>query len=383
MKKIIKVCALIFVVVLLFTMVGCKKKNPPKEPVIESIQVVEGSIPSQVYIDEVNSKLANIKIKVLKSDDNEETISLTSSMVSASDLSKLSTEGTHTIKVTYEGFETTFTIKVVAKDVGGDDPVDQEVEYKVFIKDIAGKPLADFYVMFYKGDEVVEEGYSNIEGCFSIKLKPYNYDVVIEAREGYYLNQEMYETDLIGSEITVEAEIDSLAGKEADIFTSYKLGDVMYDFTLTDINGKELTLYELLETKRAVFLNFWYNGCSWCETEFPDIIAAYESTYVTENGEERNYKDDIAVIAVNPMIVAAERNTLDDIKNYAKLMGITFNVATDLDGDSGNLTFEPLLTTMFGVTGYPTTVIIDSFGLIAEIESGAVIGTVSSLCTGL
>ena len=111
MKKIIKVCALIFVVVLLFTMVGCKKKNPPKEPVIESIQVVEGSIPSQVYIDEVNSKLANIKIKVLKSDDNEETISLTSSMVSASDLSKLSTEGTHTIKVTYEGFETTFTIK--------------------------------------------------------------------------------------------------------------------------------------------------------------------------------------------------------------------------------------------------------------------------------
>ena len=54
--------------------------------------------------------------------------------------------------------------------------------------------------MFYKGDEVVEEGYSNIEGCFSIKLKPYNYDVVIEAREGYYLNQEMYETDLIGSD---------------------------------------------------------------------------------------------------------------------------------------------------------------------------------------
>ena len=69
-------------------MVGCKKKNPPKEPVIESIQVVEGSIPSQVYIDEVNSKLANIKIKVLKSDDNEETISLTYSIVSASDLSK-------------------------------------------------------------------------------------------------------------------------------------------------------------------------------------------------------------------------------------------------------------------------------------------------------
>lgn len=374
MKKIIKVCALIFVVVLLFTMVGCKKKNPPKEPVIESIQVVEGSIPSQVYIDEVNSKLANIKIKVLKSDDNEETISLTSSMVSASDLSKLSTEGTHTIKVTYEGFETTFTIKVVAKDDGGDDPINKEVEYTISIKDIAGKPLADFYVIFYNGNDIVTEGYTNIEGQFVTKQKPNKYDVVLEAREGYYLNQEMFETDLIGTEIQVEAEIDSLAGKEADIFTSYRLGDVMYDFTLTDINGKELTLYELLETKRAVFLNFWYNGCSWCETEFPDIVAAYESTYTKEDGSVGYYKDDIAIIAINPMIINAERNTLQDIKNYASSHGLSFNVATDLDGDSGNLTFEPLLTTMFGVTGYPTTVIIDSFGLVAEIESGAVIG---------
>ena len=374
MNKIIKVWALIFVIVLLVTMTGCKKKNPVKEPVIESIQVVESSIPSQFYADEVNSKLSNIKIKILKSDDTEETINLNTSMISAADLSKLSTEGTHTIKVTYNGFEASLTIKVVLKDIGADDPLKQEVEYQIFVKDIAGKPLADFYVMFYEGDDVIDEGYTNAEGKFTTKQKPNKYDVLLEAREGYYLNQEMFETDLIGTEIVVESEIDGLAGVEADIFTSYKLGDLMYDFTITDINGKSLTLYELLETKKAVYLNFWYNGCSWCETEFPDIVNAYGSQYQAADGTTKNYKDDIAIIAINPMVINADRNTLQDIKNYATSHGLSFNVSTDLDGDSSNLTFEPLLTTMFGVTGFPTTVIIDSFGLIAEIEDGAVIG---------
>jgi hypothetical protein len=170
--------------------------------------------------------------------------------------------------------------------------------------------------MFYLGNEVVEEGRTNQEGTFIATLKPNKYDVKIEGREGYYLNQEMFETDLIGSGIYVVAEIDSLAGVEADGFTSYQLGDVMYDFTLTDINGTELTLYELLETKRAVFLNFWYNGCSWCETEFPDIVAAYESSYTDANGETKAYKDDIAIIAVNPTIINADRNNLQDIKDH-------------------------------------------------------------------
>ena len=389
-KRIIKACTLIFVLVLLFTVASCKSCKKQKDPVIESIQIVESSVPSKIYTTEVSDKLDDIQIQVLKSDGSSDTINLATSMISSDDLAKLNTAGTHTIKVSYEGFEVNLTIVVEVKSdhqheyVDGkcecgevdpnysDDP--SKVEYSVLIKDIAGKPLSDFYVMFYKDDEVIEQGYTTKDGTFKTTQDPYIYEIIVEEREGYYLNNTMFETDLLGTEITVEAGIDSLKGVEGDLYTSYELGDLMYDFTLTDINGEELNLYTLLETKKAVYLNFWYNGCSWCGKEFPDIVAAYESVYVDEFGETKNYKDDIAIIAINPMIVAAENNTLDHIKTYAKSMGLSFNVATDIDGDSSNLTFDPLLTSMFGVSGYPSTIIIDSYGLIAEIESGAVIG---------
>ena len=375
MKKIIKGCALIFIFVLLFCVTSCKSCKKKKDPVIESIEIVETSVPQSIYTTEISNKLDDIQIKVLKSDDSTETINLSTSMISSDDLAKLSTAGTHTIKVTYEGFEVELTLVVVVTPDNPDKPIDpQSIEYQVLVKDIAGKPLHNFYVMFYDGEELIDQGYTTKEGTFKTMLLPKKYEVIVESKDGYYLNQESFETDLLGSVVTVEALIDSLAGKEGDIFTSYELGDVMYDFTLTDINGNELTLYELLQTKKAVYLNFWYNGCSWCEKEFPDVAVAYESKYKTADGVERNYKDDIAIIAINPMIVAAERNTVADIENYAKIMGLTFNVATDLDGDTNNHTFDPLLTTMFGVSGYPTTVIIDSYGLIAEIESGAVLG---------
>lgn len=373
MKRIIKVCALVFAFVLLFSVAGCKSCKKEKDPVIESIEIVESSVPESIYTNEVLDKLDDIQIKVLKSDNNSETINLSTSMISAADLAKLNTEGTHTVKVTYEGFEVELTIVVKVKS-GGDNQDPEKIDYSVVIKDIAGKPLNDCYVMFYKGDDVVAEGYTGKEGTFKTSQYPNKYDVVVEGKEGYYLNQEMFETDLIGTPIEVEAEIDSLAGKEGDIFTSYELGDVMYDFTLTNTDGKELNLYTLLEEKKVVILNFWYTTCSACYYEFPYMVEAYESTYVDEYGNTKNYKDDVAIIAINPTI-AGGGDTLEEIISFKNQMGITFDVALDLDGDKQNLTFDPLLTTQFAVNAYPTTFVIDSFGLIAEIGVGAVTAT--------
>ena len=148
----------------------------------------------------------------------------------------------------------------------------------------------------------------------------------------------------------------------------------MYDFTLTSTDGKELNLYTLLEEKKVVILNFWYTTCSACYYEFPYMVEAYESTYVDEYGNTKNYKDDVAIIAINPTI-AGGGDTLEEIISFKNQMGLTFDVALDLDGDEQNLTFDPLLTTQFAVNAYPTTFVIDSFGLIAEIGVGAVTAT--------
>jgi hypothetical protein len=95
MRKFIKVGALIigFIVmaIVLTSCKGCKgcKGDEPKDPVIVSIEIVSSTVPSSIYTDEVNSKLGSIQIKVVKSDESSEVVNLNTSMISASDLSKL------------------------------------------------------------------------------------------------------------------------------------------------------------------------------------------------------------------------------------------------------------------------------------------------------
>ena len=245
---------------------------------------------------------------------------------------------------------------------------DELINYSVIVKDIAGKPLNDFYITFYLDDNVVSEGYTNNEGKYEKELEANIYDVLVEGREGYFLNQEKFKTDLIGTPVEVTCEIEALVGIEAPKDNFYQLGDVMYDFTVTNTEGEELNLYNLLDDYKAVILNFWYTTCSACYYEFPYMVEAYESLI---EGTDKYYKDEVCIIAINPG-TAGNGDTLADIKNFKNSNNLSFHVAMDYDYDESNLTADPALTTMFNVTGYPTTVVVDSFGLIANIEVGAI-----------
>ena len=103
MKKFIKVGALIIglivMAIALTSCKGCKGGNgdEPQDPVIVSIEVISSTVPLTIYTDEVNSKLESIQIKVVKSDESSEVVNLNTSMISAADLSKLTTAGTYTI----------------------------------------------------------------------------------------------------------------------------------------------------------------------------------------------------------------------------------------------------------------------------------------------
>ncbi len=379
MKKTLRFLVLCFVcLVLVFASAcSCKKCNKqqqqppqPDEVKITSIAVVTSTIPSSIYTNEVEDKIDDIQIQVLKSDGNQENINLDKTMISAEDFAKLSTEGTYTITVNYKEFTTTVTLVIVKEKEIIVPPVVEEIEYSVLIKDIAGKPLANFYVEFYKGSDIIAEGYTTSNGTFVTNQLPDIYDVRIEEREGYYLNKTLYTTDLLGTTVEITADLESLAGIEADAAHRYEVGDLMYDFTITDIDNNVLNLYTLLEEYDAVFLNFWYTTCTYCVQEFPYMTEAYESS----NTAGENYKDKIAIIAINPTI-AGNGDTLDGVKNFRDQMGLTFNVALDIDADKTNLTMDPYLTAMFSIEGYPTTVVIDRYGLIAAIESGALIGT--------
>lgn len=371
MKNIKKVLSLLLVLLIVYVVSGCGEK---KDPTLESIKVDSTTIPTSIKNTEVDSEITKIKIILLYSDKSEKTENLTKDMISEDDYNKLSSAGTYEITITYETKTTSLSLTITSENIVN-PPVEKTITYTVYIEDIAQKPLANFYVTFYSGSKIAAEGYTKTDGKFSSELKADKYEVIIEGRDEYYLNQERFEIDANNPELSIVSEINDLDGIEADPTEHrYEEGDVMYDFTITDIDGNELRLYELLETKKAVILNFWYTTCSACNSEFPYLVEAYESTYVDAQGETINYSDEIAIIAINPGI-AGNGDSLTDVKNYRDSMGLSFNVAMDIDYDKTNQTMDPALHDMFNVTAYPTTVIVDQYGLIAELAVGAVVGT--------
>ena len=225
--------------------------------------------------------------------------------------------------------------------------------YSVTVVTKGGMPMADLPVYIYEYDEgelgdLVEGGYASTDkngkatfqlpkdGSYAARIDnsiPDGYDV-----ESHY---PLVSSDL---SITVSSEIipeTSLAGVD------YNLGDIIRDFTVTTTDNKKFTLSEVMKEKKAVLINFWYTTCSWCIEEFPLMQSAYEK-----------YKDDLAIIALDPYT----DDTLLDIRSFKSQMGLSFDVSQDLMG----------LASAFGVTGYPTSVMIDRYGAITMIVPGAI-----------
>ncbi|MBQ1946696.1 MAG: TlpA family protein disulfide reductase, partial [Clostridia bacterium] len=125
---------------------------------------------------------------------------------------------------------------------------------------------------------------------------------------------------------------------------AYSIGDEIADFSVTTPAGEVITLSGLLENHKAVLINFWFINCSWCDYEFPFLQQAYE-----EMGNE------VAVLALTPY------DKSEDIAAYQQEKGLTFPMAEDTAN----------LSTLFGCTGFPTTVMIDRYGVYCFSESGA------------
>lgn len=124
-----------------------------------------------------------------------------------------------------------------------------------------------------------------------------------------------------------------------------KKGSQMPDFTIRDVDGQEYTLYEVLEEKRMVMLNFWFINCPYCVQEFPHMDSAYGK-----------YADEVAIFAVNPF------DSDEEIQAFQTEKDLRFTMFGE---DLG-------LHRAFGVKGYPTTVIIDRYGMVCLVEAGMV-----------
>lgn len=131
---------------------------------------------------------------------------------------------------------------------------------------------------------------------------------------------------------------------------SLRVGDGMYDITVTTVDNETVTLSELLQEKDMVMLNFWATWCSPCKKEFPYMSQAYNM-----------YKEDVEIIAL-------------DIEAYdTQAVVEQFRTENNLPFKVGQCSTSWLYA--FGSSSIPTSVIIDRYGTICAIEVGAIYST--------
>ena len=230
-------------------------------------------------------------------------------------------------------------------------------EYKVYVSTLGGMKLEGIDVYIYTDStltELQDAGETNEQGYVAFAMPVSNtYHVEIQGLPEGYIYDASYPfvNDVADIKVTSALITDKTLN---DVNGSLGLGDVMYDFTVMVAGGyfdedgnrvddREIKLSDVLAEKDVVLLNFWYSSCGPCVNEFPYMDKAFQA-----------YSDKAAVIALDPM------ESLNTVREFKNEMGLTIDMGA----------CSPLWASAFNVTGYPTTIVVDRYGVICLIEKG-------------
>ncbi len=233
-----------------------------------------------------------------------------------------------------------------SSDTQPSDP-DKKVKYSITIQSAGGLKMAKATLLVYADaalSQLVGYGETNAEGVATMDLPAGGtyYATVTGLPTGYNV-AESY--PLTGAETTLVIT-SSVINTTDHTGVTYKLGDVIRDFKVTDTEGNEIVLSELLKTKKMVLINFWYSECGPCVSEFPYLNSSYQK-----------YKDDVEVVAISHY----SKDTEDVIKAFREEYGLTFPMGRDYTG----------MAVPFNIMYYPTSIVVDRYGVICLIEEGA------------
>ena len=218
--------------------------------------------------------------------------------------------------------------------------------YTVTVETAGGMAMSGLDVYVYADSTLADLkkfGQTDENGQISFELAESNaYAVALSGVPKGYELADSYAFDGKTARISLTSSLikdESLSG------ATLGLGDVMYDFNVLTPDGEMVSLSEMLSQKKMVLLNFWYTTCSWCVTEFPFMEAAYQT-----------YGEDAGIIALDPFDEDAA------IKAFQTDMGLTFPMAK----------CQSAWSATFGISGYPTSIVVDRYGVICLVVSGAI-----------
>jgi len=122
------------------------------------------------------------------------------------------------------------------------------------------------------------------------------------------------------------------------------------DFIMSDTDGNNISLHEIIANGKPVVLNFWASWCPPCKGEMPEFETVY-----------REFGNEVQFIMIN--LADGQRETVETGTKYIKDQGYTFPVYFDtkLDGASS-----------YGINSIPTTLFIDKDGYISTQVIGSI-----------
>ena len=234
-----------------------------------------------------------------------------------------------------------------SSDPTGNVDTGENGTYSVSVKTKGGMVMDGITVYVY-GDEALTDlkdyDETDADGKVSFTLpKKCNYYIDLEGVPNGYDVKDYYTFTGNAAVITLTSAL--ITDKTLSEAGSLKLGDVMYDFEVMTPAGDKIKLSEQLKDKDMVLINFFYTTCGPCVNEFPFMEEAYQM-----------YKDDVAIIALDSF--AGDNN--DSVAVFQQTMGLSFPMAT----------CAPTWFAAFGTQGYPTSIIVDRYGVICLVETG-------------
>lgn len=129
----------------------------------------------------------------------------------------------------------------------------------------------------------------------------------------------------------------------------FKTGDKLVRFSDRDLNGKKIAIKDLLG--KVIVLNFWFINCPPCRNEIPELNKLVDK-----------YQDSSNVVFIAVCLDNAER-----IKEFLGTQPFKYRII-----DNGSW----IAQRTFGVSLYPTHVVVDKYGLIRFHTSGLTSGTI-------
>ncbi|MBQ6848856.1 MAG: redoxin domain-containing protein [Clostridia bacterium] len=216
----------------------------------------------------------------------------------------------------------------------------------IVIKNKANAVIEGVQVYIY-GDEAMTDlvSFDTTDAAGKITFIPTksSHVVVLKGLAPGYKVAASYTITAAENTIVLEALAPTADGKlPTDV--KYNVGDPVMDFTVTDIDGNTYTASQVLQEKKALVLHFW-NAAG--EVDFTYLQKAYDA-----------YKQDLLVLALAP----SAGDATDSIKALRDANGVTLPLVAA----------DNAWTVLMNVQFYPTTVVIDRFGIVAMFRAGAV-----------